>query len=90
MRVRDGNQHLKEKDMATRMEIVRYKADRTESTKSGWVLEGRRLDASRDCLAMLANAIAFLSTEARVLQVIKIPNREFQDTYDFGILVEGR
>jgi hypothetical protein len=78
--------------MGTRMEIIRYKVDPADGRKSGWIFEGHGQDApSKDGSAVLAQAVALLSRGARVLQVVKIPNTEYQDVPPhFGILLEDR
>ena len=74
-----------------KMETLRYVVDRMDSRKSGWVHEGRRQDEpSKDGPAVLAKAVELLSREGRILQVVKIPNTEYQDVPPhFGILIES-
>jgi len=74
------------------MEIIRYKVNSSDSSKTGSLLEGHRQDTpSKDGPTVLAQAVALLSREGTVLQIVKIPNPEYQDVPPhFGILVENR
>lgn len=78
--------------MSVRMEVLRYTVNRNDGSKSGWIHEGRRQDTpSKDGPKVLAQAIELLTREGRILQVVKIPNTEYQDVPPhFGILIETR
>lgn len=76
--------------MKTKLRVVKYQVDPSgDSSKSGWVYEGYRHDGpTKDAASMINFALGHIAQEGRVLQIIELPNTEFQTHPHYGILVE--